>query len=392
MEDRKMNKKMVVLISIVLTVTALAGLIITGCSTQQTTSAPAATTAAKTTTTAPITTATMAAPTTAVQPVVNLKFTFASGPQGPLPEANQWFVDEIAKRTNGAVVIKIYFAGTLLAMQDTLPGIGNKIVEAGVGMGRFTIPQNPNWSTMSLLGAGDNLWAIIRAGYDMNTTNKAIIAELAAQNVVPTYGYSAGTPIYVLKKNITSLADLKGLRMSSASPDEAKIMPQLGIEPVQMLMPDSYDALDKGVLNGAAGTIAIAQSVKFQEVAKYWMQMNNNLPGGDVTALFNKAVWDAFTPETRTTILQVASDFCNVYAQKVIDSEAATLKAIQAQNGVTLFKAPADIQKAYQDALSASRETYFKQYPASRDIWAQYQALVVKYQTEFAAKGYPWQR
>jgi TRAP-type transport system periplasmic protein len=386
-----MAKKIGLFLSFTLILCVLAGLLAVGCSSSAT-----STTAPKPTTSTPA--ATSAAPTSAttsaapVQPVVNLRFTFASGPAGPLPESNQWFVDEIAKRTNGAVNIKITFGGTLLAMADTLPGIGNKIVETGVGMGRFTIPQNPNWSTMSLLGAGDNLWAIIRAGYDMNTTNKAIMAELAAEKVVPTYGYSAGSPIYVLKKQINSLADLKGLRMSSASPDEAKIMPQLGIEPVQMLMPDSYDALDKGVINGAAGTIAIAQSVKFQEVAKYWMQMSNNLPGGDVTALFNKDVWDAFTPQTRTTILAVAQQFCDVYAQKVIDSEAATLKAIQSQNGVTLFKAPADVQKAYQDALGSSREAYFQQYPASRDIWAQYQTLVKKYQDEYAAKGYPWQR
>ena len=87
---------------------------------------------------------------------------------------------------------------------------------------------------MSLSGAGKDAWAMMMATHDMVNTNPAILAELTKANVVPTIGYFPGTPIMVLKKELKTIDDIKGLRIRVGTPDEGAAMGAMGLEPVQV--------------------------------------------------------------------------------------------------------------------------------------------------------------
>ena len=322
---------------------------------------------------------------------MNLTFSFGGPNKGAFAETNQWFVDEIAKRSGDAIKVEVAWGGTLIPQADTLSGVGKGVADMGSAMGTSA---EPNWTTLSLSGAGQDAWAMVMATHDMVNTNPAILEEFTKANVVPSIGYFPGTPIMVLKKELKTIDDIKGLRIRVGTPDEGAAMAAMGLEPVQVGMMEVYESLDKGVIDGCLITVAWADTMKLGEVAKYWYRFENNLVGGAVTNVINADTWAKFTPETQDMIKQVALEYGDKYVKAVIDLEAAVLEQVKTGLKVQYLMVPADIDAAYRTAITKAHDDWFAKYAAEgkdvKKVWDEYQGLLAKYQAEVAEKGYPW--
>lgn len=350
-----------------------------------------------TTTAAPATTATSAAvetTTTAEAPTqeaMNLNYAYGGPNQGAFAETNQWFADEIGKRTDGKVKITIHWGGTLVKQPDTLSGVGKGVADMGAAMGD---PTNPHWATLALSGAGQDQWAVMRATYEMVNNDPEIAAEMDKANVVPTHGYFPGTPIMILKKEITSLDDLKGMRIRVGTPDEATALGALGMEPVQVGIFEVYDSIGKGVIDGTLLTVAWADTLKLGEVAKYWYRFSNNIIGGAVTTVINKDVWAKFTPETQAIVQQLSQEYNDRYAQTVMDQEAAVIDTATSTLDVQYLEVPGPVDEAYKTAIQAAHQDWFDRYDVdgakTQGVWDDYQSYVSEYEAEVASQGYPW--
>jgi len=386
-EKRDMNKKsfrIPVVLLIVVALMAMVGAV--GCGSETTT-----TTAV---TTPPETSPPETAPPTteaAVQEAMDLNYAYGGPNQGAFAETNQWFADEIAARTDGKVKITIHWGGTLVKQPDTLSGVGKGVADMGAAMGD---PTNPHWATLSLSGAGNDQWAVMMATYEMVNGDPEIAAEMEKANVVPTHGYFPGTPIMILKKEITSVDDLKGLRIRVGTPDEATALSALGMEPVQVGIFETYDSLDKGVIDGTLLTIAWADTLKLGEVAKYWYRFSNNIIGGAVTTVINKDVWAKFTPETQAIVQEISREYNDKYAQTVMDQEKAVLDNATSKLDVKYLEVSGPVDAAYKAAIEAAHQGWFDKNDAggakTKAVWDEYQGYVAQYEADVAAKGYPW--
>jgi TRAP-type transport system periplasmic protein len=395
------GRKLRILGTILVVILVLTGLLGAGCGGTEeastTTAIAPATTAGPATTTAPPTTAgpatTTAPPTTAgpAQEAMKLTFSFGGPNKGAFAETNQWFVDEIAKRSGDMIKTEITWGGTLIAQADTLSGVGKGVADMGSAMGTTA---EANWTTLSLSGAGMDAWAMMMATHDMVNNNPAIVAEFTKANVVPTIGYFPGTPIMILKKELKTIDDIKGLRIRVGTPDEGTAMGAIGLEPVQLGIMEIYESLDKGVIDGCLLTVSWADTLKLGEVAKYWYRFENNMLGGAVTNVINADVWAKFTPETQGLIKQVALEYSDKYTKTVIDLEAQVLEQAKTGLNVQYLMVPADIDAAYRAAITKAHDDWFAKYLAEgkdvKQVWDEYQGLVQKYQTQVAEKGYPW--
>ncbi len=330
------------------------------------------------------------------QEEMNLTYAFGGPNQGAFAEANQWFCEEVSNRTNGKVEITIHWGGTLVSQPDTLPAVGKGVVDMGAAMGGPTITQNPYWSTLSLGGAGQDLWVLMQATYDMVNNNAMILTEMDSHNVVATHGYTPGTPILILKNEINSLDDLRGLRIRAGTPDENAAWSKLGVEPVQITPFELYESISRGVVDGALFTVAWADTLKLGEVAKYWYRFPGNLLGGDVTTVINKDVWNQFTPETQDIVKEIVEEYNDRYIQAVLELEAEVLDQVESELDVQYLLVTEEIDEAYMDAMMGARQEWFERWEKegqdTKDIWEEYQGYVEKYQEELNSKGYPWER
>jgi TRAP-type transport system periplasmic protein len=344
------------------------------------------------TTPAPATTS--AAPTTQVQAPMNLNYSFGGANSGVFAETSQWFCNELTKRTDGKIVVTVHWGGTLIKQPDTLVSVGKGVADIGAAMGTPTVAMNPHMTTLGAVGAGKDPWATTMAVWEMMNNNPKILAEYDKHNVVPTHGYFPGTPVMFLRKEIKSVNDLKGLRIRAGSPDDASILPKLGIEPVNVQIFDLYDSMSKGVIDGCMLTIAWGDTLKWGEVAKYWYQPTNNLIGGDVTSVINKDVWNKFTPQTREIVKTLAREYNDKYVKGVMDQEVAALEKVKTTLKVQYQPLPEDANKIYQSGMASARQAWFDKWDSqgntTKAVFDEYQGLIEKYQKQVADKGYPW--
>ena len=135
--------------------------------------------------------------------------------------------------------------------------------------------------------------------------------------------WTTDVPVLMTNKVVRHPDDLKGLKLRTPSRDQAEIIKGLGAIPVAMPMPQTYGAIEKGVVDGALVGISVVKSFKLAEVVKNYVV---GLPMG-------------FSPQMM--VMNKKS-----YAKLT----AAQKKAIDAQRGLPLSLKGA---KLYEDAREA---------------------------------------
>jgi TRAP-type transport system periplasmic protein len=317
-------------------------------------------------------------------------------PVGVFAESRIWMAEEITKRTNGALKFKMFWAEALLKRPDALRSIGQGVADCGTAMGAFTEKMTPHLGATALPGAGDDIWAIQRASYDMWGNNPRVVADLDKINVVATIGFNPGTPIYIFKKPVTKATDMRGLRVRMTNATAAKMAAQLGIVPVTVNLFDIYDSMDKGVIDGCYATMQWLYDLKWYEVGKHVTLPKGSGFAFDISNFFNKDVWKSLTPGEQGVIKKVADEFNDRYARAVIEKEAFWQKEMETKHGVTFHTLDKEAQALNLAAMKAAREAYFEKYDPSgaktKEVWEEFVGKVQKYEKEVAEKGYPWKR
>lgn len=83
--------------------------------------------------------------------------------------------------------------------------------------------------------------------------------------------WTTDTPVIMTNKLVRHPDDLKGLKLRTPSRYQAAIIKGLGAIPVAMPMPQTYGALEKGVVDGAIVGISVVNSFRLVEVVKNYV-------------------------------------------------------------------------------------------------------------------------
>lgn len=109
------------------------------------------------------------------------------------------------------------------------------------------------------------------------------------------------TPTVMTNKLVRTPDDLKGLKLRTPSRNQAMIIKGLGAVPVAMPMPQTYGAIEKGVVDGAVVGISVVNSFKLAEVVKNYIV---DLPMGyspQMVAMSRKT-YDVLSPKQKAVI------------------------------------------------------------------------------------------
>ena len=109
------------------------------------------------------------------------------------------------------------------------------------------------------------------------------------------------SPTIMTNKIVRVPADLKGLKLRTPSRNQAAIIKGFGAVPVAMPMPQTYGAIEKGVVDGAIVGISVVNSFKLAEVVKNYIV---DLPMGYSPQMIamNRKVYDGLSAKQRAVI------------------------------------------------------------------------------------------
>ncbi len=217
--------------------------------------------------------------------------------------ATQW-AEEINKRTNGRVKITMFPGGTLTPADKCYDGVVKGLSDIGMSVVSYTRGRFPLTEVIDLpLGYKSGLAAtkLVNAYY-----KKFKPKEFDDTKVM--YLHAHGPGILHTKKPVAKLEDLKGMKIRSTG-TVAKIVGALGATPVAMPMPETYDALQKGIAEGVMCPVEALEGWKLGEVIK---STTLNYGSAYTIAFFvvmNKDRWKSLPPDIQKTIEQVNEEW-----------------------------------------------------------------------------------
>ena len=122
------------------------------------------------------------------------------------------------------------------------------------------------------------------------------------------YLHAHGPGILHTKKPVTKLEELKGMKIRSTG-TVAEIVEALGGTPVAMPMPETYDALQKGIAEGVMCPMEALQGWKLGEVIKSSTQNYGSAYTIAFFVVMNKDKWNSLSPDIQKIIEQVNEEW-----------------------------------------------------------------------------------
>ncbi len=222
----------------------------------------------------------------------------------------QAWADEIGKRTEGKVKITLYPAGTLTKAPQCYEGVVNGVSDIGMSCFAYTRGRFPLLEGLDLPLGYPNGMVATRVATEM--VQKHQPAEVADVRVL--YVHAHGPGILASGKPVRKLEDLSGLKVR-ATGLSSKIVQSLGGTPIAMSQSETYEALQKGVVEATFCPIETLKGWKQGEVINH---VTETSVIGYTTSMFvvmNKKAWDGLGADLQKVFNDVSTEWVAKHGQ-----------------------------------------------------------------------------
>lgn len=272
-----------------------------------------------------------------------LKFSDVQPENHPTNIAAQWMADELEKRTDGRVTMRVYPGGQLGGPDELI---------AALELGDVDMI----WVTTADLARHSKPFSIFSLSYlvqdrehfkRLSEPNSAFMAkmnELVDELEIGSriVGMMGGSPrrLYNGVREVRTPDDLKGLKIRiQDSPVEAKIWSELGATPVPVAWTEVYTAMSSGVADGAESSTSAYYSNKFHEVAPYHSLTEHQFLFMPV--LMSNKTYDKLPEDLRTVVLELAAEASEMSWQLYWEEEDMLIETLKSE-GATITEVDMD--------------------------------------------------
>ena len=142
------------------------------------------------------------------------------------------------------------------------------------------------------------------------------------------------------KKEIASVADLRGIKWRAYSPATAKIAELIGAQPVTIQAAELSQALATGVVESYMSSGSTGYDSKTYESLKYWYDTQAWLPKNAI--IVNKKAFDALDAPTQAAVTKAAGE-AEVRGWKLSEEKNEFYKKALAEKGMKILAPPAKL-------------------------------------------------
>ena len=201
----------------------------------------------------------------AASPVIRLKVAQYFAPASNQAIVLEEFCRELEKRTDGLVKVDYYPGQSLLSSTAMFDGIVKGIADIGYSHVFYTAGRMPVTEAMGLPIDFPSAWVGAQV---LNDFYQQFKPKEFDQVKVLWMNTSTPSCISTAKKPIRKLEDLKGLTIRAPGIC-GDVIKALGGTPAPTPMPEVYEAISKGVIDGESSNFETLKSFRFAEVVKY---------------------------------------------------------------------------------------------------------------------------
>ena len=152
-------------------------------------------------------------------------------------------------------------------------------------------------------------------------------------------------------KNVTKVSQFEGLKIRTPSKIMGNILSKLGATPVRVPAPGTYEALQRGVLDGTPFPYAAVSSFRLGDVTKYHTEVN--ISNTSFGLLMNEEKYNSLPDDLKKVIDANSGHAFGEWASKLIDDNDAKQKqVIAALDGHEITVLPDSDLEEYRSLLS----------------------------------------
>ena len=254
--------------------------------------------------------------------------------------AAEW-CKEVEKRTNGQVKVQYFPGQTLTKAKQNYDGVVQGMSDIGFCLFAYTRGRFPVMEVVDLpLGYPSGVVATKVAN---DVYNKFDPKELKDVEVMYLHAHGPGL-LFTRKKPVKTMEDLKGVKIRSHG-TSAKVVKALGGTAVAMPMPELYQALQKGVVEGGIYPIEVNKGWKMAEVVDF---CTLDLPIANTSTFYvvmNKDKWASLPDDVKATIKQINKEWVAKHGKAWDESDAEGKAYFLKKGGKIIPLSPEEGQK-----------------------------------------------
>jgi len=273
------------------------------------------------------------------------------GPPSSAGAAVQYFVDEVTKRTNGAVEFELYWSNALAGPAESLELAQKGVVDiicscAMYWPGKFPI----NHFEYSFPFGPTDTELVVKAKRQMYNEFPEIAAQWTPYNTIFLGGITWGYYEILSKTPANTIDDFKGKKVGMIGRWFGKWFEPIGAVPVVCGAADRYVNLQSGVQDMDLLAVDMQYSNSLHEQAKYLVLIGaGSFIPNDMA--MNLESFNKLSPEIQKVLLEVGEDM-EIYTAKYIkDIKEQSIAQMEAE-GVTVIDFPKAEREKWANMLA----------------------------------------
>lgn len=289
----------------------------------------------------------------------------------------QAWADKVTADSDGRIAVEVYPSSTLAKPPALYDAVQNRIADVSLTVQGYTANRFPLTQVVELPGITKS--AAHGSCIIQNLYDEGLISD-EYKDTKPLFLFTHGPGhIHTTEKMIKEPADFEGLRIRRPTAVVAKLLEGLGAQPVGMPAPQSYQSVQRGVIDGVA----------LPWEGQLTFRMNDLTPkhteiGGLYTLSFvvtmNKDVYNNMPADLQKVIDSNSGETWSQIAAGEFDAADVKGRAQAVAKGHEIYKVEGGIENpAWKPVLAKASEEYLaaleEQGLPARKVYARAQAL-----------------
>lgn len=268
----------------------------------------------------------------------------------------QVWADRVEEESNGRIAVEVYAGGTLVPPTEQYDAVADQIMDITATVQGYTANRFPLSQVVELPGvvdSGEQGACILQTLYDEGHLDSEY------EDTQPLFFFTHGPGMFhVAGTEIREPSDLRGLRIRRPTTVVGNILEELGAQPVGMPAPESYTAMQRGVIDGVALPWEATIGFRLNELVD-----SHTAIGGMYTLSFivtmNRNVYDRLSDENKAVIdANSGLDWATLAGNVFDDLDNAGIADAEENNRTIITIEGGTSNPDWQPAMDNARETY----------------------------------
>ncbi|GAB3618290.1 C4-dicarboxylate TRAP transporter substrate-binding protein [Okibacterium endophyticum] len=200
------------------------------------------------------------------------EFTLATAATAETPNAavQDWYLDRVEEASDGRITFDRTATEALCKAPEVVDCVRDGRAQIGVTVPDYTPQYFPTLSVVGIPFINQNSQAITAALYNVHTEYEPAQLLMEQNGLHYVSAWPVGRFILGTEEPVENVGDLAGLQARSSGPVIQQVLTEAGMNIAAITASETYEAVERGVINSVGGAIDFPVNYKLMELLPYW--------------------------------------------------------------------------------------------------------------------------